>query len=253
MAVYRDSLEEHLLLTCLRKLRADTVGGRLTPAMSTMNRNDILFHAKDLLAADAYQTFVLYELSQHLAGTVDVLFPPQLSLPEGVEEMSLLPAEAAAYAFLNEGRGSIWVAMREVVALMPFERKMPRAAESQPSLTFAAGAYGDHSFSGVYRHTFALQRACRLINAFLVCVCPTHRWTTFQISCDNTMGLHKDKQHAPRDNLVYGISHFCDGHLWWQDEGGTCYGDVDGQVVPGCLLDLSCRGYLVVKAAVLSL
>ena len=78
MAVYRDSLEEHLLLTCLSKLRADTVGGRLAPAMSMMNRNDILFHAKDLLAADAYQTFVLYadELSQHLPGTVDVLFPP---------------------------------------------------------------------------------------------------------------------------------------------------------------------------------
>ena len=217
-------------------------GRTIPPALSVSGRNDLLAFARQELPEDAYMQLITYadELSRSLPHTRDVGFPPQIADMENIRH----PAEEYAWTLLDEGRGSLWHAIRAIATLLPFDRCARRSASS-PHMAFAAGAYGHHGYVGMHHHTQLMPRVCRLFNRFIFSICPDHRWTSFQVLCDSLLDMHIDSQNAKLDSFMIGISYFSEGAVWVQDSQGLDFEDVRGQLMPGRLLDLCCRGYMV--------
>ncbi|CAE7675956.1 unnamed protein product [Symbiodinium microadriaticum] len=203
-------------------------GRTIPPALSVSGRNDLLAFARQELPEDAYMQLITYadELSRSLPHTRDVGFPPQIADMENIRH----PAEEYAWTLLDEGRGSLWHAIRAIATLLPFDRCARRSASS-PHMAFAAGAYGHHGYVGMHHHTQLMPRVCRLFNRFIFSICPDHRWTSFQVLCDSLLDMHIDSQNAKLDSFMIGISYFSEGAVWVQDSQGLDFEDVRGAVV----------------------
>ena len=240
-AVHADAQEGRLLWDRLcRELCEHDLS--VPPALSVMGRNDLISHARNVLPSEAYTRFVQYadELCLSMQVASDVAFPPQIpGRPPHMHQ-----AEELAWAFLEEGRGSLWHAVRALAEYLPLHGPKRRSALS-PHLAFAAGAYGHHGYVGLHHYTTLMPRVCRLVNRFILSICPEHRWTSFQILCDSPLGVHVDSQNARLDSFIIGVSYFDNGQVWVQDHGGVDFEDVNGRMVPGITLDICCRGYLL--------
>ncbi|CAE7260133.1 unnamed protein product [Symbiodinium necroappetens] len=226
-SIYYDAQEGWLLWDGL--CQALQMHGRtMPPALSVSGRNDLLAFARQELPEEAYMQLVTYadELSRSLPSTRDIGFPPQIA----DVEHSRHPAEELAWALLDEGRGSLWHAIRAIATLLPFDRCARRSASS-PHMAFAAGAYGHHGYVGMHHHTQLMPRVCRLFNRFILSICPDHRWTSFQVLCDSLLDVHIDSQNARLDSFMIGISYFSEGAVWVQDSQGLDFEDVRGAVV----------------------
>ena len=242
-AWYQVALEESLLLDALRNLVSSGRPLCIPPAASMASRNDIVILARETLAPEEYEHFLLYadKLGQHLSMLAEDEFPP---LPNHDLEPPNNAAERLARLYMAEQQGSLWTAVRDIVTVLPFACQQ-RQLSAKPAMTYSAGAYGHRSYVGLHKQTLKTPMVCRMLNAFIRQLAPTLRWTTLNVVCNSLNEMHIDRQNAAIDSLVLGLSHFTGGHLWLQDSAGTCFEEVQQDLLPGCDYEISRRCYLL--------
>ncbi|CAE7336935.1 Ovostatin [Symbiodinium sp. KB8] len=242
-AWYQVALEESLLLDALRNLVPAERPQCIPPAASMASRNDIVVLARETLTPDEYEHFLLYadKLSQHLPMLAEDAFP---TLPNHELEPPHSAAEHMARLYMAEKQGSLWAAVRDIVTALPFACQQ-RQLSDKPAMTFSAGAYGHRSYVGLHKQTSKTPMVCRMFNALIRQLAPALRWTTLSVVCNSLNELHIDRQNAAIDSLVLGLSHFTGGHLWLQDSTGTCFEEVQQNLLPGRVYEISRRCYLL--------
>ena len=57
--------------------------------------------------------------------------------------------------------------------------------------------------------------------------------------------MHIDTQNANIESIILGLSHFVGGQLWLQDGCGRVYDEIQGQLQPGSVHEISGRCYAV--------
>ncbi|CAE7690466.1 Ovostatin [Symbiodinium sp. CCMP2592] len=264
-AVYADMLEGCLLHEALHRLMRETPeraerAERAVPSIaSIVDRNTLLLMARDLLDEESYVEFGYYadELCSSIQGKWDRVFPYAPPVEEE-EERTLAgepagtrrnahPASAAervAVDHLGSIHGSYWGAVRDVVAKLPFT-SANRSCHERPGQVFFVGAYGHHRYTGLHASTLLLPSACKLLCAFIQYVCPKLQWTTIMVSRNTQLEPHVDAQNAALPSMIMGLSFFQGGQLWIKDPTGCHFEEVKGCLVPGQLLELSGRCYMV--------
>ena len=146
------------------------------------------------------------------------------------------PAERVAQDILFTGQGSIWTAVRQVISELQF-KPTPRALDDS-QLCYRLGAYGHRSFVGLHQETSKHEATCVLLNAFVKLVRPSRQWTTLSVNVDSQASPHRDRQNFGL-SLVIGVSHFVDGSLWIEQDGGDCYEEYSGDMIPGVCMAVS--------------
>ena len=165
--------------------------------MLTMSsRNAIVEQAMQTLREPYKADFLQYadRLSASIGDTVYVNFPPP---PRIIGHAS--PAEICAINYLATGRGTLWTAIRETIALLEF------ASDSRPcanGMTYTLGAYRKGGILGLSKETAAHPATCRLLNMAVVAVERGHVWTTLAINVDNMTSVHQDRQNSFRPSLM---------------------------------------------------
>ena len=127
-------------------------------------------------------------------------------------------AEALAEAFLREGAGCLWSAVREVVRALEYEAD-PR--DIATGLVFRLGLYSKGGITGITRQYWRHVAASRLLNALVALTLDTHRWNAISVNMDNATAVHVDGRNAAEKSLLIGLSHHRGGGLWIQDNAGT--------------------------------
>ena len=88
-------------------------------------------------------------------------------------------AEALAESFLQEGSGSLWSAVREVVRCLPFEDDGREVADGR---VFRLGLYCKGGFMGVSKTSWSHVASGRLLNAADLTTFRGHHWTSLSIN-----------------------------------------------------------------------
>ena len=237
--MYLVALEEHLLIQALRALLpAD--GQSCPPHLALAARNDIVAIAQDLLSSEALPAFLRYadELALHLQGETRVMFPP---LPRAASE-SGTPAEACAEAYLLEGSGALWAAIRQVATLLPFRDDRRPHGNGR---VIAFGAFNKGGLLGIHKHTTSHQAVCTLLNAAVRAISAQQCWTTLVLTYNNHTTPHYDKGNSEVvPSLLIGLTHHDSGEVWIEQPGGTHYQLIDGTMVAGELHHTSACGLL---------
>ena len=177
------------------------------PMLTMSSRNAIVAQAIQTLREPYKADFLQYadRLSASIGDTVYVNFPPP---PRIIGHAS--PAEICAINYLATGRGTLWTAIRETIALLEF------ASDSRPcanGMTYTLGAYHKGGILGLSKETAAHPATCRLLNMAVVAVERGHVWTTLAINVDNMTSVHQDRQNSFHPSLLIGVSHHEAGEL----------------------------------------
>ncbi|OLP81343.1 hypothetical protein AK812_SmicGene38125 [Symbiodinium microadriaticum] len=147
-------------LVLLQKLRSLTPQHRQHPSLTLLTRNEIFKMARELLDGESWGSFCefAFQLSQSSGHDGIIAFPlPCLHAVDAVTD-----AEALAESFLQEGSGSLWSAVREVVRCLPFEEDGREVAEGR---VFRLGLYCKGGFMGVSKTSWSHVAVGRLLNA----------------------------------------------------------------------------------------
>ena len=226
-SVYAEQLEEWLLLQALHRLWREQGHLSMPPAMALAVRNDLVQWAIQQLDDEGNAAFQRYvEQLQHCLPTYrPVCFPRPDEAPA-----STAPAEVLAHAFLQQDHGSLWTALKQVVALLPFEDSRRTVGRHR---AFAMGAYGHRGQVGLLRNTRLYTSVGRLANALVLQWYPTHMWTTVTFNVNLEAAVHIDSGNAASETLVIGLSHFDEGQLWIADRDGTHYQEHGGKMISG--------------------
>ena len=209
----------------------------LRPAISLATRNELVMEAKDLLDEESWTRFLmqLEHLDAVALANCIVAFPPPCYGNPGT------CAEQLAEAFLLEGAGSLWSAVREVVRALEFEQDH---RESASGATFRLGLYSKGGILGVAKHSWRHVATSRILNAAILSICGSHTWTSLSINMDNGMGIHLDKHNAPGRSLLVGLSHHTQGELWVKQYGGPAWMSANGIRYSGQLFPTSASAVL---------
>ena len=111
-------------MALLQKLRSLTPHHRQHPSLTLLTRNEIFRMARELLDGESWRSFCefAFQLSQRSGHDGIIAFPlPCLRAVDAVTD-----AEALAESFLQEGSGSLWSAVREVVRCLPLKMMAAR-------------------------------------------------------------------------------------------------------------------------------
>ena len=246
--LYRDAVEESLLLDAYRTLIERQQGPSVPPPLSMTPLNDLCLFAKETLTIENWNVFAAYakDLSEVLPA------PSHISLPWPIEDAQGLCTASNRYAMavLEERTGTLWTAVRLVVAHMEFQPEARRQAV-EPLLGLRLGASGHRAYCGLARPTATHRSVCVLLNALILLARPEHRWTSLAITVDNTIGPHKDVQNAQEPSLLISLSHHAGGELWVFDAHGSSYEEVDGRMLPGRSIRTHMNCVLLQAASVL--
>ncbi|CAE7766617.1 unnamed protein product [Symbiodinium sp. CCMP2592] len=192
------------------------------------SRNDLVRYALQTLSHEAREHFARYAdaLSARLEGNVSITFPP----PPLKHYRRHGPAEELALQYLQQGSGSFWTAMREIISLLEFE------ADPRPhahGLTLMLGAYNKGGLLGLNRATTSHQATTLLLNTAMIKVASQLQWTSLAINVNNLTEPHVDKCNGDLSSLLLGVSHHTSGGLWTAAADGHHYVEVDGQMMAG--------------------
>ena len=203
-------------LALLQKLRALTPYHRQHPSLTLLTRNEIFRFARELLEGESWQSFCEFacQLSQSLGHDGIIAFPPPCMRALDV----VTEAEALAESFLQEGSGSLWSAVREVVRCLPFEDDGREVADGR---VFRLGLYCKGGFMGVSKTSWSHVAVGRLLNAAVLTTFRGHHWTSLSINKDNRTSPHQDRNNAPGQSLLLGLTHHQNGEIWIEDRCGT--------------------------------
>ena len=235
--MYTVASEEHLLLSAFRRLACEAGHVSCPPAITMASRNDLIALARDKLDAPRMEAFIAYAtaLNGSLPGSVIVAFPP----PVGDFSPCDPAAEQLAWQHLQEGQGSIWSSVREVVSALDFHEDGRACADG---LIFTLGAYVVGGITGLTRHTSAHVNVCRLLSRMVKLVCPGLQWTSLAVLIDNKCGPHHDRWNWRGLSLLIGLSHHDAGGLWIEAPGGRYYEMVGNDLVAGDIYPTSATG-----------
>ncbi|CAE7029996.1 unnamed protein product [Symbiodinium sp. CCMP2592] len=234
------ALEEYLLLTAFYTLAPRAVTEAEGKALSLAGRNDIIKFALDALPSGARASYLDYAdaLSESIVGCTRISYP----LPPRAPGDNRWEAEQCAENHLREGTGALWVAVRQVITMLPL---CPHNRDFADGYSITLGAYRKGGILGLSRHTQHLQAACVLLNAAVISVCGRRRWTSLMVSVDNNAHPHVDRHNAGTPSLLIGFGHYSEGHhLWVVQEGGRHYCEIEGRMYAGCLYQTSASGVL---------
>ncbi|CAE7411829.1 unnamed protein product [Symbiodinium sp. CCMP2592] len=190
------------------------------PPLFQMRMNEIVEEAQLLLNEPAKRDYMDYaeKLSRALPSAPLSTFPRPVACNERAS-----PAESLSHAFLCARTGSMWSAVRQVAALLPYALSKRAFATTQRSCTI--GAYGHRSFTGLYRGTSQHQSVCQLFNAFLMLINPRHVWTTVAVHLDFSAQVHTDRQNGSLPSMIVALSHHEGGGLWLHQPDGKIFQD----------------------------
>ena len=172
--------------------------------------------ARELLDGESWGSFCefAFQLSQSSGHDGIIAFPlPCLHAVDAVTD-----AEALAESFLQEGSGSLWSAVREVVRCLPFEEDGREVAEGR---VFRLGLYCKGGFMGVSKTSWSHVAVGRLLNAAVLTTFRGHHWTSLSINKDNRTLPHYDRNNAPGQSLLLGLTHHQSGEIWIEDRCGS--------------------------------
>ena len=114
---------------------------------------------------------------------------------------------------------------------------VPSKRKDTTHLSFALGAYGHRSYTGLLQNTKCHPSVCLLLNGLVALLCPTLSWTTLTVNVDFEAPIHVDSGNAPLNSLVVGLSHFEIGGLWIcsgeGEEAGNDYEEHHGKLLRG--------------------
>ena len=212
------AMEEILLLQALRNLYQPK---QLDPCFALFTRNELVYAAEHLLPVPELRGFLCYadQLARCLlADTVVQLPPPGADLCRGASR-----AETIAHAFLKEGAGSLWSAVREVVRDLGYAADRRVTADGY---IFRLGLYNKGGLVGLTSETKSHLAVCRLLNTLVVATYGAHRWTSLSVNMNCSTEVHKDQCNASEDHLQslqIGLSHYDHGELWIEDSQGCVY------------------------------
>lgn len=234
--MYAVALEEHLLLEALRGLYNGSTP--LPSAITMASRNDIIDLACTWLSSYEKQLFTRYatEISC-LSHRCMVDFPP----PPVLACHPSSPAEDRANAYLSEGSGSLWTAVRETVSLLRYTSDPRGFAQGS---TFSLGAYRKGGIVGLCRETTGHPATCRLLNTAIIAINRSHTWTSIAVNWDNCTEPHVDRHNDCCPSLLLGLSHHNAGELWLADQNGSSYKEISDSLMAGNKLCTSASGIL---------
>ena len=127
-------------------------------------------------------------------------------------------------------------------------RDEQRQASSLRQQVARLGAYGHHAFCGLTRSTHRHRATCLLLNRLIREVHPQHTWTSLVVTWNGAIHAHVDSQNARIRSLVVGMSHFRNGELWIATQDGVDFEEYAGQLVQGCLYQVSMNAILLPAA-----
>eukprot|EP00439_Symbiodinium_sp_Y106_P029289 s8086_g3.t1 len=203
------------------------------------SRNAIVALALQTLQEPQKADFLQYadQLSASIGDAVYIDFPPP---PTILGHGS--PAELCAINYLATGRGTLWTAIRETIALLEFA---PDPRPCANGMTYTLGAYRKGGILGLSKDTAAHPATCRLLNMAVVAVERGHVWTTLAINVDNMTSVHQDCQNSFYPSLLIGVSHHEACELWTAHPHGRCYFEApDGSLLAGHKHTTSVAGVL---------
>ncbi|CAE7363353.1 unnamed protein product [Symbiodinium sp. KB8] len=203
-------------LALLQKLRSLTPHHRQHPSLTLLTRNEIFRMARELLDGESWRSFCefAFQLSQSSGHDGIIAFPlPCLRAVDAVTE-----AEALAESFLQEGSGFLWSAVREVVRCLPFEDDGREVADGR---VFRLGLYCKGGFMGDSKTSWSYVAVGRLINAAVLTTFRGHHWTSLSINKDNRTSPHQDRNNAPGQSLLLGLTHHQNDEIWIEDRCGS--------------------------------
>jgi len=235
--VYSDSLEEFLLFRSLCYMYGQQTTEALPPSLSMISRNDLLQEARQRLWPENLQSFMLYaEQLSYSLGTW-----PLSALPPPIWRENRRPpaAEICARNLLEEGQGSLWSAVRQVICHIEFED--PRQnfmAQDARARSFSLGVYARQAFVGLCKATPLHPNVCRLLCRFISHVCPSHRWTSLAVHVNYRAPPHTDQHNGPQRSLIMALSLNDEGGLWLQNTEGIHYLEHSGQMLQGTIYSL---------------
>ena len=224
--------EEAQLILQLRSLLPRDAA--ISSDIAMLTRNELLHEAQRLLPSDAWADFVCFAdwLTRQLQDECITSFPSPLYLAATTK------AEALAEAFLREGAGCLWSAVREVVRALEYEAD-PR--DIATGLVFRLGLYSKGGITGITRQSWRHVAASRLLNALVALTLDTHRWNAISVNMDNATAVHVDGRNAAEKSLLIGLSHHRGGGLWIQDNAGTELKEAGGVCYRGVVYPTSAR------------
>eukprot|EP00439_Symbiodinium_sp_Y106_P006920 s5275_g1.t1 len=191
------ALEEYLLLQALYRLISPGQRWALPRHAGLLVRNDILEMAMRLLTDSSRDLYLNYAegLPAYLRRCIDTYMP----VPYGSLSPSASRAEFLSWHLLNDGDAPLWIAVRTAVAALSWQRG---------------------------RQTFSRHAECNVtFGALINHLKPDHIWSSISISKNMLTPPHRDQQNHSSDTLLVGLSHFDEGGVWVEGEGGCHFED----------------------------
>ena len=94
-----------------------------------------------------------------------------------------------------------------------------------PLSACSIGAFGRGPYVGLCSLTAQHGSFCRLMNRLINHLKPDHIWSSISISKNMLTPPHRDQQNHASDTLLVGLSHFVEGGVWVEGEGGCHFED----------------------------
>ena len=220
--VHTTALEEYLLLQALHRLIPPGQRWALPGHAGLLVRNDILEMAMRLLTDSSRDLYLNYAegLPAYLRRCIDTYMP----VPYGSLSPSASRAEFLSWHLLNDGDAPLWTAVRTAVSALSWQRgRQTFSRHAECNVTF--GAFGRGPYVGLCSLTAQHGSFCRLMNRLINHLKPDHIWSSISISKNMLTPPHRDQQNHVSDTLLVGLSHFDEGGVWVEGEGGCHFED----------------------------